>query len=257
MSAVVAVVALLVGLSLGLLGGGGSVLLLPALVYIVGLDAPHAVTLSLLVVACTSVVALISHAMAGAVRWRAGLGFAAASMIGAALGSALSPYIAQTVLMAAFVVLLVITALAMLRPRAQQDIEPLAASAAHASLPPRPLAGLPFVLGISVGIVSGVFGAGGGFLVVPALAKVGGMSMRSAIATSLLVISLQSAVGFVVHLRTTTINLHLAGPLIVLAIIASALGARLSQRFSSVHLRRGFAWLLLLLVVLMIVKQMM
>ncbi|MGZ3473506.1 MAG: TSUP family transporter, partial [Polyangiales bacterium] len=111
----VASLSLAVGLSLGLLGGGGSILTLPMLVYIAGLDARAVIASSLLVVGVTSAVAVIAHARAGAVQWRVGGVFAAAAMVGAYAGGRVAHFVPATALLAGFATLMLVTSIAMMR----------------------------------------------------------------------------------------------------------------------------------------------
>ncbi len=244
MIAAAAVLSLLVGFTVGLLGGGGSILLLPVLVYVVRLPTAQAMTLSLLVVGATSMVALIPHARAGFVQWKVGAIFGTAGMLGALGGSLLNPLIRPDVLMIAFAILMLITALTMLRggPAHSDNVLPMSVVRV-------------LFWGSIVGAISGLLGAGGGFLVVPSLVLFGGVTMRSAIATSLLVIAMQSSVGFVTHLQQTSLNLPLALTISSFAVVGSFLGALLSGRIAQAKLKRGFAFLVLILAVFVLIKQ--
>ena len=158
MIALAIALAVLVGVSLGLLGGGGSILAVPLLVYVAGMDAKEAIATSLLVVGTTSAVALIPHARAGRVRWRTGLLFGAAGMVGAYAGGRVAEFIPGSLLLVAFALMMLATAVAMIRGRKSPD------KPAHTELP------VVRVLldGVVVGLVTGLVGAGGGFLIVPA-----------------------------------------------------------------------------------------
>ena len=164
MIALAVVLAVFVGVSLGLLGGGGSILAVPLLVYVAGMDAKEAIATSLLVVGTTSAVALIPHARAGRVRWRTGLLFGAAGMVGAYAGGRVAEFIPGTVLLVAFSLMMLATAVAMIRGRRAP------AKPAHTELP----VGRVLLDGVVVGLVTGLVGAGGGFLIVPALVLLGG-----------------------------------------------------------------------------------
>ncbi len=167
--------AVAVGVALGLLGGGGSILMVPLLVYVAGMDAKEAIAASLVVVGVTAAVSVIGHARAGRVRWRTGLLFGAAGMAGALVGGFIGGHLPGQLLMIAFAGMMVATAVAMLRGR--KDVDP---SKAHAELP----VGRVLLDGVVVGLVTGLVGAGGGFLVVPALALLGGLPMGVAVGTS-------------------------------------------------------------------------
>ncbi len=160
MTALTVALATLVGLSLGLLGGGGSILMVPLLAYVAGLEASEAIATSLLVVGVTSAVSVVSHARAGRVRWRIGLLFGAAGMAGAYTGGLVSGFIPGSLLLVGFAAIMITAAIAMLRGRRERP----GAGSSHAM----PTAKV-VLEGAGVGFVTGLVGAGGGFLVVPAL----------------------------------------------------------------------------------------
>ncbi|MCA9644437.1 MAG: sulfite exporter TauE/SafE family protein, partial [Myxococcales bacterium] len=189
------ILAALIGISLGLLGGGGSILTVPILTYVVGIAAKPAIAMSLIVVGVTSAVASVQHARNGNVRWGTGLFFGVSSMIGAFLGGRVAYLIPGTVLLGAFGLMMLITALAMLRGRKESK----------ADGKPHALWLVP-VEGLIVGAVTGLIGAGGGFLVVPALALLGGLPMKEAVGTSLFVIALKSFAGAAGHLGHVEID---------------------------------------------------
>ncbi|MDX1620670.1 MAG: sulfite exporter TauE/SafE family protein [Nitriliruptorales bacterium] len=232
MFALILALAILVGLSLGLLGGGGSILTVPLLVYVAGQEPKAAIATSLLVVAVTSGVAAVSHARAGRVRWRTGLLFGGAGMAGAYGGGRLAEFIPGTWLLVAFGLMMAATAFAMLRrspssTRESRDDVPV---------------GRVLLDGAVVGLVTGLVGAGGGFLVVPALALLGGLPMTAAIGTSLLVISMKSVAGLVGYLQSVEIDWTLAAAVTVAAVAGTFVGERLAGRFSQDALRRIFGW---------------
>lgn len=224
-----------VGLALGLLGGGGSILMVPLLTYVAGMEAKEAITTSLFVVGATSLASLLPHARARNVRWAAGLVFAASSMSGALLGGLASAAIPGGVLMAAFAIIMMASARNMIRGRKKDND----AAAKGRSL----LLYIP--VGLAVGMVTGLVGAGGGFLIVPALVLLAGVQMKHAVGTSLLVISLNSASGMLGHLNSTSVNWPLALSITAAAIIGSLVGARLTARVPEQKLRRGFGYFVL------------
>ncbi len=228
MIAVAALLALLVGMVLGLLGGGGSILTVPVLVYVLGIDAKGAIATSLLVVAVTSAVALIPHARRGCVRWRLGLGFGAVSMVGAYAGGWAAAFVPGSVLLLLFAAVMVVAGGAMLRGRTQSATKPPARPAVLA------------VEALAVGAFTGLVGAGGGFVVVPALALLGGLSMRAAVGTSLLVIAMKSVAGLAGHLSHASIDPILAAVFVVAASAGALFGSRLSHRIPADKLKRGF-----------------
>ena len=242
--ALVLVLSILIGVSLGLLGGGGSILTVPILTYVGGMSAKAAIAASLFVVGTTSAAAAISHARAGRVRWRTGVIFGAAGMAGAYAGGLLAAYIPGRILMILFGLMMTATAVAMLRrPRALrpriQDL-PVAHGIAE---------------GVMVGIVTGIVGAGGGFLVVPALVLLGGLSMETAIGTSLVVIAMKSFAGLAGHLGHVDIDWRVTLAVTAAAIAGSFAGTHLAGRIPPAALRRGFGVFIIAMAALVLVKE--
>lgn len=235
-----------VGISLGLLGGGGSILAVPLLVYVADLPTKEAIATSLLVVAATSLVGVVPHARAGHVRWRTGALFGAAGMAGAYAGGRVSEYVPEVVLLVAFAVMMLLTAGAMLRGRGD-----VGSTSGHHEVP------IPHVLleGVVVGLVTGLVGAGGGFLVVPALALLGGLPMSAAVGTSLLVIAMKSFAGLAGYLAAVDIDWTFAAAVTTAAVVGSILGARLSGRIDEEVLRKAFGWFVVVMGVFVLVQQ--
>jgi uncharacterized membrane protein YfcA len=250
MLAVLLALAVLVGLAIGLLGGGGSILSLPVLVYVGGIDAKIAIPMGLVIVGATSIAAMVPHAMAGNVRWRTGFTFGVASMVGAYLGGVAARWFSGGTLLALFAVLMTVSALAMLsgqRPKAAEthrvSLAPKSLSPGAkggSKLSPRAKAALVVVEGFVVGCLTGLVGAGGGFLIVPTLVVLGGLSMRSAIGTSVLIISMKSFAGAAGHLAHVDLPWSLTAGFTAIAIVASWFGAKLTNRVPHAQLRRGF-----------------
>ncbi|MGE2729591.1 sulfite exporter TauE/SafE family protein [Mycolicibacterium vaccae] len=236
MIALAAGLAVFVGIALGLLGGGGSILTVPLLAYVGGMDAKQAIATSLLVVGVTSLVGAISHARAGRVQWRTGLIFGAAGMAGAFAGGLLARFIPGTVLLIGFAVMMIATAVAMLRGRKNVD----APAQGHRLPVPKVVAE-----GLVVGLVTGLVGAGGGFLVVPALALLGGLPMPIAVGTSLIVIAMKSFAGLAGYLSSVQINWTVALAVTGAAVVGSLIGARLTAKVDPDSLRKAFGWFVL------------
>ncbi|OII61239.1 hypothetical protein BJP40_06860 [Streptomyces sp. CC53] len=236
-----------IGISLGVLGGGGSILTVPILVYLAGQDSKEAIATSLFVVGVTSLVGLVQHARAGRVRWRTGLVFGAVSMVGAYGGGRLAEYVPGTVLLIAFALMMLATAAAMLRrPR-----KPAAHAPAGHDVPMK----LIVLEGIAVGAVTGLVGAGGGFLVVPALALLGGLPMGVAVGTSLLVIAMKSFSGLAGHLAGVQIDWGLALAVTGVAVVGSLVGSRLAGRIPQDTLRKAFGWFIVVMGVFVLSRQ--
>lgn len=238
--------ATLIGISLGLLGGGGSILAVPLLVYVAGLPAKEAIATSLLVVGVTSAVGVLPHARAHRVRWRTGLIFGVAGMAGAYVGGRLAAFIPAAVLLTGFALMMLATAVAMLRARRPAEGKPV----------PHELPVLRVILdGVLVGLVTGLVGAGGGFLVVPALALLGGVPMPVAVGTSLVVIAMKSFAGLAGYLSTVSIDWGLAGAVTAAAVVGSLLGGRLAGRIPEDVLRKAFGWFVVVMGAFVLVQQ--
>ncbi|WP_055568160.1 sulfite exporter TauE/SafE family protein, partial [Streptomyces atriruber] len=222
-----------VGLALGGLGGGGGVLAVPALTYLMGLPPADAITASLIIVTLTSITALTGHARDGNVNWRTGLLFAAAGVVPAVLAGAAAAHLPRLGLTIAFSAVAGLAALRMLRP-----------APAPAAVEARPAeAG---AVGAGLGAVTGLLGVGGGFLAVPALARMLNLPMRRAIGTSLLVITINSMASLGARAGT---GMHLdwavIAPFTAAAILGARDGKRHAQRLSGNTLQRLFAYALL------------
>ncbi len=246
---------LLIGLTLGSLGGGGSILTVPALVYGLGQDPRAATTSSLLIVGVTALLALAPHARAGRVRFGQGLTFGALGAGGSFAGSALPAHVAPQVLLTAFAALMLLVAALMLRRSRRGNAgngtsdddpttEPILSLHPLTCACPR-LAKVVLAATV-VGLLTGFFGVGGGFVLVPALVLALSFPMPVAVGTSLLVIAVNSATALAA--RFSGVSTHLDWPLIgvftAAAIVGSLLGARLTSRVEPRHLTRAFAVLL-------------
>ncbi|GAB4358462.1 MAG: sulfite exporter TauE/SafE family protein [Methylohalobius crimeensis] len=242
---------LLIGLTLGLLGGGGSILTVPILVYALHVPAKEAIATSLLVVGITSLVAMVQHAWKGSVSWRVGVIFGAAGMVGAFLGGWVARYIPSVLLLVGFALIMFATAWAMLR-NGQKSRQPKREEGECLDC----MAWGEIILhGLVVGAVTGLVGAGGGFLVVPALTLLGGLPMHLAIGTSLLVIFLKSMAGFVGYLSHVSVDYTLAGVVTGSAVVGSFLGSWLAHRIAAKHLRKTFAWFVIGMAIYILFQQ--
>ncbi len=243
--------AFLVGVSLGLLGGGGSILTVPILVYVLGLDPKSAIATSLLVVGFTSLVGALRHGRHGNLDRRVGLSFGVAGIVGASAGSRVAALDAVPggVLLAAFALLMVVVAALMLRPRTPRDRSGAAAGSRPAPAPA--VAGY----GLLTGLLTGLLGVGGGFVIVPTLLLVARLPMHLAVGTSLLVIALNCGAGLTGFLGKVHIHWGLALIFGVASTAGSVVGANWAARTRPERLRRGFAVFVLLAGVAMLIEQ--
>lgn len=235
---IVVALAVLVGLSLGLLGGGGSILVVPLLTYIGGLDPREAIATSLFVVGATSLVSLVGHARKGNVQWRTGPIFGAAGMAGAFGGGLAGGYIPGTILMIGFAIMMIATAGAMIKGRKDRDGQ---SNDRH-----HPLWRI-LLDGLVVGAATGMVGAGGGFLVVPALVLLAGQPMTAAVGTSLLVIAMKSFAGLGGYLTSISLDWPLVAAVTAAAIAGSFVGIRLTSVVPEKALRKGFGYFVLVM----------
>lgn len=238
----IAVVALgaLIGILLGLLGGGGSILAVPALVYGAGLPLATAVPTALLVVSISSAAALIPRLRAGLVQWRVaaivgGTG-AAAAFAGAAVNRLLDPRL----VLLGFAALMVSAGWRMLGGTGDcgGDCALPGGGINWRGCLPKSIAA-----GLGVGFLTGLFGVGGGFLIIPALVLLLGLSMPAAIATSLVIIVVNAAAGFVAHAGDAAIDFRIAAAFTLAAITGSLIAGRIAPRLPAQRLQRAFAWL--------------
>ncbi|VEI13936.1 sulfite exporter TauE/SafE family protein [Trueperella bialowiezensis] len=243
---VAAIAGLGIGVVVGMLGAGGGILSVPALVYFLGFSPHEAAAGSLVIVALSAVTALWSHARAGNVNWRGGVLVAAASSLGAIGGARLAPLLSGRALMITFSILLCAVGIAMVRSgfKARTNDAETRDSRPARHNSPRPWAIIAG--GLGVGLLAGVFGVGGGFAVVPMLVYVFGFSMREAAGTSVLVMAITAVFGLLGRIGTdVTIN----WPVIAVFAAASALGglvgAPISRKVSAATLTIAFGALLL------------
>ena len=231
--------ATLIGLSLGLLGGGGSILTVPVLVYVLGYAAKPAIAMSLPVVGVTSLVSAALHWRLGNVRVRTALAFGVLAMVGAFAGARLAAFVSGAVQLALLAVVMLAAAVSMLRGRRGDD----ARSDGGAHAPPRLALLAPIALG--VGVLTGLVGIGGGFLVVPALVLLAHVPMRQAVGTSLLVIAMNSASGFAGYLGAVDVDWTFLAGFTAAAVVGALVGTALTAHVPQATLRRAFAVLLL------------
>ena len=225
----------LMGLSLGLLGGGGSILAVPILVYALGLGAHAAIALSLVLVGSTALLAALFHHRAVPLAWRHALLFAACGGPFSLLGALVSRRLPGTLLLLLFAMIMVVVAVLMLRHR------PALPGQARSNLP------LLAASGAGVGFLTGFLGVGGGFLIVPALVFLVAMPIKRAVGASLLIIVANCGVALVGHWPALDMRWDLVLPLTAVALLGTFFGVLLCQRVSSVRLRQVFAGFVLLI----------
>ncbi len=232
-----------IGGSLGLLGGGGSILTVPALVYLIGQTPQVAVTTSLLIVGMNSALGAVFHRVQGTLNWRVALLFGGSGMIIAYFAAGLSKHFSSSLLLVAFATLmLAIGALLIFRKRMASE----AATDFTPSLP-KIIAG-----GMMVGLLTGILGVGGGFLIVPALVMLVGLSFHQAVGTSLIVIAMNSAAGLLGHLSGATFDVNLIVVFVIAGLAGTFAGSRLARRLDTARLRQAFAIFVIVLAVFLL-----
>jgi uncharacterized membrane protein YfcA len=239
-----------VGFSLGLVGGGGSILAVPLLVYLVGVPVPHiAIGTSAVAVAANAAASLVAHARAGNVRWPCASVFAGTGVVGALGGAWLGKMVDGQVLLAAFAVMMVVVALLMLRRR--EPAEDLRVRLNRGNAPA--LVGT----GLAVGSLSGFFGIGGGFLIVPGLILATGMPMLQAVGTSLVAVTAFGLTTAGSYAAAGLVDWTLAAVFVAGGVLGSQVGAKAGRRLSRRRglLTRVFAGLILVVAGYMLARS--
>jgi uncharacterized protein len=235
--------ALLIGISLGLLGSGGSILTVPVLVYL--LDQPEKIAIagSLAIVGAIALAGAIPWAWSRHVHWRSVLWFGVPGIVGTVGGAALSAFVTGEVQLIVFAVVMLIASWFMLR--GTPSTPPVAGAADHR----RPIAKLALD-GVAVGALTGFVGVGGGFMIVPALVLLGRLDMHRAVGTSLVIIALKSFAGFAQYLVVLdaldlAVDWQVIGVFTAIGIAGSVVGNRIGRRVPQAALKRGFGALLI------------
>ncbi|QCU89304.1 sulfite exporter TauE/SafE family protein [Thiomicrorhabdus sediminis] len=235
--------ALFIGLTLGLLGSGGSILTVPVLTYVVGQETKVAIAGSLMIVAVISLFSVIPYARQKLVKWRTVILFGVPGMAGAAVGAWLAHFVSDAVQMLVFSLLLLTAAFLMFKPIKLVDAENEHAERAMYKIA---------MDGFIVGAVTGLVGVGGGFLIIPALVLLGGLSMRLAVGTSLVIIAIKSFAGFIAYLPVLeALHLQIDWQIIalfsIIGIVGGWFGHKISSKVNQQQLKQGFAVFLVLM----------
>ncbi len=252
---------ILIGISLGLIGGGGSILTVPVLVYLFSVDAVAATAYSLFIVGMTSAVGSVSYFRNGLVNVKTAVVFGIPSIISVFLTRAyLVPAIPKHVftlgqfvmtksllMLLLFAVLMIAASYSMIKKGKTTEAETAAPQVFN----------YPLILleGAIVGLLTGLVGAGGGFLIIPALVLLSKLPMKEAIGTSLVIIAAKSLIGFFGESSETVINWALIGTVTSLAIVGIFIGMALSKKIDGAKLKPAFGWFVLVMGVYIIVKE--
>ncbi len=235
---------LAIGLLLGLVGGGGSILAVPVLVYVLDQPVKEATTESLLVVGAAALVGAVDHARVGLVQLRTALAFGSAGAAGAIAGTALNRLVSGQVLLLAFALLLLVAAAGMLLRSGDPIEQGNSRSLARAG-----------AVGVGTGVLTGLFGVGGGFVIVPALVLLVGLPLAAAVGTSLLVIALTSAAALAAHLGSGSVDWRVALTFTGAAIAGVLAGRRIGTNVDPKRLGQAFALLLIAVAVFLVARN--
>lgn len=246
-----------IGLSLGLLGGGGSVLALPILVYIMGIEPKPAIAMTLIIVGIVSLIGTIPHWQKGNVNLKKALMFGSATMIGSFLGAKLAslPFITDTFQLILFSVMMLLAAILMIKKEDQKLDKVKGKNPLIPELIARYFWLIFISQGLGIGILTGLVGVGGGFAIVPALVLLGKTPIKEAIGTSLLIISFNSVAGFLGYLGHFPCACNIVTSFTILAGLGTFIGAYFSQFIPPQKLQKSFGYFLIAVSVFILVKQ--
>ncbi|MCL1676879.1 sulfite exporter TauE/SafE family protein [Elizabethkingia meningoseptica] len=253
------IASVLIGISLGLIGGGGSILTVPVLVYLFSLNTIQATTYSLFIVGATSVAGAVSYFRKGWVDFKTVITFGFPSVAAVFISrNFLLPAIPQelirtgkititkdTFLMLLFAILMVVASYKMIRQNKKADLKDNKSGYLMVVLQ-----------GIFIGTLTGLIGAGGGFLIIPALVGMLGMPMKSAIGTSLAIIAINSLSGFLFSLSHTSIHWLFLSGVTFMAVVGIFIGSYISRRIDGKKLKPAFGWFILIMGFYILAKEM-
>lgn len=250
-----------IGVSLGLLGGGGSVLALPVLVYVMGIPTKPAVAMTLIMVGTVSAVSALSHARRGNVNLRMAATFGSTTVVGAYLGARLAaqPWVTATVQMTLFGLAMLGAAGLMILRTARTESRNQPPTSPTADFYYQPVCKYCWLWllteGLGIGVLTGLVGVGGGFALVPALVFFGKRPVREAMGTSLLIIAGNSVAGLLGYLNAVPLDGHLITTFTLAAGLGALVGGELGQRLSVQALQKGFGYFLLAIAAFVLLKN--
>ncbi len=250
--------ALLIGLSLGLIGGGGSILAVPILVYVLGIDAKTAIAMSLAIVGIVSLIGVIPHWKQGNVNLKTAISFTPPAMLGAFLGARLAalPLVTDTIQLVCFALIMLVASFFMIRKPKEKQNDHLELSVPKKYQSQFKYPWLVIILeGLGVGVLTGFVGVGGGFAIIPALVLLGRIPMKEAIGTSLLIITFKSATGFIGYLNQVNINWNLMLSFTTVAVLGVIWGAYFSGKIQGTKLQRAFGYFLIATAIFILIKR--
>ncbi len=249
--------AICIGISLGLIGGGGSILAAPVLIYVMSVPAKTAFAMTLVIVGVASVIGAIPHWQQGNVNLRIVALFAPASMVGAYLGARLAslPFVTPTIQLVTFGIMMLIASITMIRKgakKSEQSFDIVNHPNHHSGIPKWLAIALE---GFAVGTLTGFIGIGGGFLVIPALVLLGKTPMKEAVGTSLIILALKSVTGFAGYFGHVPIDWDLLLSFTIASSGGILLGSYLNQFVSAKQLEKGFGYFVLAVAIFVLIKR--
>lgn len=249
-----------IGISLGLLGGGGSVLTLPILVYVMGIPPKSAIAMTLVIVGIVSIIGSIPHWRKGNVNLKKVFLFGQATMLGAFGGAnlAILPFITEKIQLLLFVIMMILAAVLIIR----KNLSPPSSlfknkTDSNHKVQPVYRYSWPWLVleGLGIGILIGLVGVGGGFAIVPALVLLGNTPIKEAIGTSLVIISLNGIAGFLGYVGKVPLDWSLMASFTLVASFGTFFGAYLSQYVQAKQLEKGFGYFLIVVAVFILIQQ--
>lgn len=260
MSSLAIVAGLATGLMLGLFGSGGSIITLPALMYLLGIEAKPAIAMSLAIVGITAAISAITHWRGGNVNVPVAVVFGLFGMAGTYGGARLGVVTPELVQLLLFAAIMYAASWRMFRPsmiapKTDMLVRLDCSGAATMVCFDASRVGHIAAHGIVVGVVTGMVGVGGGFLIVPALVLLSGLPMKQAIGTSLVIVSAKSFAGFAGYVGAIAIDYSLMAIFTGIAVAGSFLGSAISKRVSADGLKKGFAGFLVLVATYIVYRE--
>jgi uncharacterized membrane protein YfcA len=249
--------AICIGISLGLIGGGGSILAAPILIYVMSVPPQSAFAMTLVIVGFASVIGAIPHWRQGNVNLNTVILFSPAAMLGAYLGARLVslPFITPTIQLITFGVVMLIASITMIRKgnnQTESTVKKADRQTNHLFVPRWLAIALE---GLAVGVLTGFIGIGGGFLVIPALVLLGNVPMKEAVGTSLIILALKSVTGFAGYVGNVPIDWNLLISFTIAASIGILAGSYLNQFVSAKQLEKGFGYFVLAVAIFVLIRR--
>lgn len=229
-----------IGILLGLLGGGGSILAVPALVYGLGIPLQEAVPMSLIVVGIASLFGAIPKIRTDLVQWRVAAVFALSGFLAAFAGSAVNRLLPETVTLAGFAIVMIVAGVRMLW---STEGTGTACRVEGSTINWRRCTSRAIPSGLGVGFLTGLFGVGGGFLIIPALVLLLGIEMSVAVGTSLVIVTANSGSGLVAYLGNLGLDWGIVAIFTATALVGSLIAGRYGKKIDTGRLQKWFAYL--------------